>query len=141
MVILGHFLIMTEEEVNKIGPEPAAQYVPKPSAVAGESNNFGKALQEWWDSDACKNLQEASEASVQKAVGKYHMLSSEDKYDMVQAICYIMCKAEKEGISHRGLMKELGIYPEGFWISELMIVHNALWTEYQDQELKNFTET
>jgi hypothetical protein len=115
-------------------------------------NEFGKALQEWWDSDAYKNLQEASEESVQKAVGKYHMLSSKDKYDMVQAICYIMCKAEKEGISHRGLQDELGIYPEGFWIAELMDVHNALWSEFHkrkndaelDREVKllqDFTET
>ena len=140
---------------------PASGYIePKPKGTEGVSateeaikpNKFGKALQEWWDSDACKKLQEASEASVQKAVGKYHMLSSEDKYDMVQAICYIMCKAESEGTSHRGLMDTLGIYPEGFWISELMDVHNALWSEFHkrkndaelDREVKllqDFTET
>ena len=140
---------------------PASGYIePKPKGTEGVSateeaikpNKFGKALQEWWDSDACKKLQEASEASVQKAVGKYHMLSSEDKYDMVQAICYIMCKAESEGTSHRGLMDTLGIYPEGFWISELMDVHNALWSEFNkrkndaelDREVKllqDFTET
>ena len=96
------------------------------------------SLQEWWDSEAHKKLQEASKESVQRAVGKYHMLSSEDKYDMVQAICYIICEAEKKGVSHRGLMKELGIYPEAFWILELMDVHNALYTEYQDKESKNF---
>jgi len=105
-----------------------------------EPNEFGKSLQDWWDSDACKHLQEASEASVQKAVGKYHMLSEEDKYDMVQAICYIMCKAESEGVSHRGLMSELGIYPAGFWITELMTVHNALWTEYHDKNNKQELE-
>jgi hypothetical protein len=110
------------------------------------------SLEEWWNSDACKKLQEASEASVQKAVGKYHMLSSEDKYDMVQAICYIMCDAEKEGVSHRGLQDALGIYPEGFWITELMTVHNALWSEFNkrkndaelDREIKllqDLTET
>ena len=140
---------------------PASGYIePQPKGTEGVSateeskkpNEFGKALQDWWDSDACKNLQEASEASVQKAVGKYHMLSEEDKYDMVQAICYIMCKAEKEGISHRGLQDALGIYPEGFWISELMDVHNALWSEFHkrkndaelDREIKllqDFTET
>ena len=97
-------------------------------------NKFGEALQEWWDSDACKNLQEASEASVQKAVGKYHMLSEEDKYDMVQAICHIMCEAEKKGVSHRGLMDELGIYPAGFWILELMDVHNALYSEFRKRK-------
>ena len=117
-----------------------------------EPNEFGAALNEWYQSDSYKQLQEASEASVQKAVGKYHMLSSEDKYDMVQAICYIMCKAESEGTSHRGLMDTLGIYPEGFWITELMDVHNALWSEFHkrkndaelDREiklLKDFTET
>jgi hypothetical protein len=119
---------------------------------AKKPNTFGTALEQWWDSDAYKNLQEASEASVQKAVGKYHMLSSEDKYDMVQAICYIMCDAEKEGVSHRGLQDALGIYPEGFWITELMDVHNALWSEFRkrkndaelDREIKllqDFTET
>ena len=140
---------------------PASGYIePKPKGTEGvsatkeaiKSNKFGKALQEWWDSDSYTKLQEASEASVQKAVGKYHMLSSEDKYDMVQAICYIMCKAESEGTSHRGLMDTLGIYPEGFWISELMDVHNALWSEFHkrkndaelDREVKllqDFTET
>jgi hypothetical protein len=138
---------------------PASGYVPPQakgtegvSATEKQPNEFGKALQEWWDSDSYKKLQEASEASVQKAVGKYHMLSSEDKYDMVQAICYIMCKAENEGTSHRGLMDTLGIYPEGFWITELMDVHNALWSEFHkrkndaelDREVKllqDFTET
>jgi hypothetical protein len=119
---------------------------------AKKPNEFGTALEQWWDSEAYKKLQEASEESVQKAVGKYHMLSSEDKYDMVQAICYIMCKAESEGTSHRGLQDALGIYPEGFWITELMDVHNALWSEFQkrkndaelDREIKmlqDFTET
>ena len=104
-------------------------------------NKPNTPLQQWWDSDAHKQLQEASEAIVQRAIGKYHMLSEDDKYDMVQAICHIMCEAESKGTSHRGLMHELGIYPAGFWITELMTVHNALWSEYQDQESKNFTET
>ena len=99
-----------------------------------KSNNLGKALQEWWDSDACKQLQKDLEEGKQRAVGKYFMLSEEDKLDMVQAICYIMCKAEKQRVSHRGLMDELGIYPSGFWVSELMDVHNALWSYYHDQK-------
>jgi hypothetical protein len=117
-----------------------------------EPNEFGKALQEWWDSDACKKLQKETEEAKQRAVGKYFMLSESDKLDMVQAICYIMCKAEKEGTSHRGLMDSLGIYPSGFWIDNLMDVHNALWSEFQkrkndaelDREiqlLQDFTET
>ena len=73
------------------------------------------------------------------------MLSEEDKLDMVQAICYIMCKAESEGTSHRGLMNELGIYPAGFWIDHLMEVHNALYGYYHDQkkekELKDDLES
>jgi hypothetical protein len=97
-------------------------------------NELGKSLQEWWDSDACKQLQKDNEEAKQRAVGKYFMLSESDKLDMVQAICYIMCKAESEGTSHRGLQDTLGIYPAGFWIDNLMDVHNALWSYYHDQK-------
>ena len=90
--------------------------------------------QEWWDSDACKKLQKENEEAKQRAVGKYFMLSESDKLDMVQAICYIMCKAESEGTSHRGLQDALGIYPVGFWIDHLMDVHNALWSYYHDKK-------
>jgi len=117
-----------------------------------QPNDFGKAMQEWWDSDACKELQKANKGARERAVGKYFMLSEEDKIDMVEAICYIMCKAEQEGCSHRGLQSELGIYPGGFWVDHLMDVHNALWSYYHDKKqekelekdietLQNFTET
>lgn len=99
-----------------------------------ESNDFAKSLKEWWDSDGFKEMQKANEEAKQKAVGKYFMLSEEDKLDMVQAICYIMCKAESEGVSHRGLMDELGIYPAGFWVDHLMEVHNALYSYYHDKK-------
>jgi hypothetical protein len=109
-----------------------------------EPNEFGKTLQEWWDSDAFKQLQQANEESKQRAVGKYFMLSEEDKLDMVQAICHILCKTESEGTSHRGLQDALGIYPAGFWVDDLMEVHNALWSYYRDQrkeqELKDDLE-
>ena len=133
---------------------PASGYIPpQPKGTEGVSateeskkpNKFGKALQEWWDSDECKQIEKASEEAKQRAVGKYFMLSESDKLDMVQAICYIMCKAESEGTSHRGLQDALGIYPAGFWIDHLMEVHNALWSYYhdkkQDQELKEDLET
>ena len=99
-----------------------------------EPNEFGKALQEWWDSDACKELQKANKEAKERAIGKYFMLSEEDKIDMVEAITHIMCKAECEGTSHRGLQSALGIYPGGFWVDHLMDVHNALWSYYHDQK-------
>ena len=99
-----------------------------------EPNEFGKALQGWWDSDDFKQLQKENEEAKQRAVGKYFMLSESDKLDMVQAICHIMCKAESEGTSHRGLMDELGIYPTAFWVDGLMEIHNALWSYYHDQK-------
>ena len=104
------------------------------------NTQLNKSLQDWWDSDACKQLQKANEEAIQRAVGKYHMLSEDDKLDMVQAICYIMCKSEQSGISHRGLMDDLGIYPSGFWVSELMDVHNALWSYYHDKKQKEELE-
>ncbi len=109
------------------------------------AKDFGKSIQEWWDSDACKELQRKNEEMKQRAVGKYFMLSEEDKCDMVQAICIIMCKAEREGTSHRGLQDALGIYPAGFWVDGLMEVHNALWSYYyeknQQEELEREIET
>ena len=99
-------------------------------------NELGKALQEWWDSDAHQELVKSNEESKQRAVGKYFMLSESDKLDMVQAICYIMCKAESEGTSHRGLQDALGIYPTGFWVDHLMDVHNALWSFYHDKKVE-----
>jgi hypothetical protein len=53
-------------------------------------------LQEWWDSDAYKQLQKSNEEAKERAVGKYFMLSEEDKLDMIQAICYIMCREKKK---------------------------------------------
>jgi len=110
-----------------------------------ESKNLGKSLQEWWDSDAFKEFQKINEETKQRAVGKYFMLSESDKLDMVQAICYIICKAEEEGTSHRGLQDALGIYPAGFWVDHLMEVHNALWAYYHDKkkekELKDDLDT
>jgi hypothetical protein len=101
-------------------------------------------MQEWWASDACKELQKSNEEAKQRAVGKYFMLSEEDKLDMVQAICYIMCKAESEGTSHRGLMDELGIYPLDFG-SRSCLRYIMPWGYYHDQkkekELKDDLES
>ena len=108
-------------------------------------SNLRKHLEEWHSSDAYKELQKASEEARQRAVGKYFMLSEEDKIDMVEAITHIMCKAESGGCSHRELQSALGIYPAGFWVDHLMDVHNALWTYYhdkkRDRELKSDLDT
>ena len=108
-------------------------------------NTLGESLKEWWDSDAFKELQKSNEEAKQRAVGKYFMLSEEDKLDMIGGIFYIICKAEEKGVSHRGLMDELGIYPAGFWIDHLMEVHNAIYGYYhdkkQEEELEKDIET
>ena len=113
----------------------------KPKRIGSRPNELGKTLKDWWDSDAFKEFQKANEEARQRAIGKYHMLSEEDKIDMIEAVTYIMCKAEQEGCSHRGLQDALGIYPAGFWVDHLMDVHNALWSYYHDkkreQELKD----
>jgi hypothetical protein len=88
-----------------------------------------------------EDLAKKHQKSIETSVGWYHMLSAEDKYKAVEALCYLICKAEKEGTSHRGLMNTLGVYPEAFWIDDLMDIHNALCIEYQEQDLKNWKET
>lgn len=104
------------------------------NGVHSSRNNFGKRLEEWWQSSAYTKLQEEHQKQLQRSIGKYSMLSEDEKYDMVQAICHIMCKAEREGCSHRGLQDKLGLYPAGFWIDGLMDVHNALWEYYHNKK-------
>jgi hypothetical protein len=119
----------THEEMLEI-----AEQRERENEEATKPKSLGTSLEQWWDSEAHKQLQEASDTTVQRALEKYSMLSEDDKYDMVQAICFILCEAEKKGVSHRGLMDELGIYPSGFWILELMDVHNALYSEFRKRK-------
>jgi hypothetical protein len=85
-----------------------------------------------------EELAQAHKDSIDKSVGWYYNLSEEDKYKAVEALCHIICKAEREGTSHRGLQSTLGLYPQAFWIDDLMTVHNALYTEFQDRESKEW---
>jgi len=134
--------------------EPASQHIPKPNSVStGElidSPKFQKELSkkntllESLNSPELVKLREdlakAHKDSIEASVGWYHMLSAEDKYKAVEAFCYIICKAEKEGTSHRGLMSVLGVYPEAFFIEGLMDIHNSLYVEYQEQDSRNWKE-
>ena len=87
-----------------------------------------------------EDLADAHKKSIEASVGWYHMLSAEEKYRAVEAFCYIICKAEREGTSHRGLMSELGVYPEAFFIEGLMDIHNSLYVEYQEQDSRNWKD-
>ena len=134
--------------------EPASQYMQNPNAVATgelidtpkfqEEQSKKNTLLESLNSPEMVKLREdlakAHKDSIEKSVGWYHMLSAEDKYRAVEAFCYIICKAEREGTSHRGLMHELGVYPEAFFISDLMTIHNSLVVEYQEQDSRNWKE-
>jgi len=134
--------------------EPASQYMPNPNAVATgelidtpkfqEEQSKKNTLLESLNSPELVKLREdlakAHKDSIEKSVGWYHMLSAEDKYRAVEAFCYIICKAEREGTSHRGLMSVLGVYPEAFWIDDLMTIHNSLVVEYQEQDSRNWKE-
>jgi len=88
-----------------------------------------------------EELADAHKKSIDSSVGWYYNLSSEDKYKAVEALCHIICKAEHQGTSHRGLMDTLGVYPEAFWIDTLMDLHNAMWTYYHDKkQITDFEE-
>jgi hypothetical protein len=87
-----------------------------------------------------EELAQAHKDSIDKSVGWYYNLSEEDKYKAVEALCHIICKAEREGTSHRGLQSTLGLYPQAFWIDGLMDIHNSLYTEFQDRESKEWKQ-
>ena len=134
--------------------EPASQHIPKPNSVSTgelidspkfqEEQSKKNTLLESLNSPEMVKLREdlakAHKDSIEASVGWYHMLSAEDKYKAVEAFCYIICKAEKEGTSHRGLMSELGVYPEAFFIEGLMDIHNSLYVEYQERDSRNWKE-
>ena len=141
-------------EGNEIMNEPASQHIPKPSAVStGElidsekfqeelpkKNNLFESLNSPEMVKMREDLADAHKKSLEASVGWYYMLSAEEKYKAVEAFCHIICKAEKEGTSHRGLMSVLGVYPEAFFISDLMTIHNSLVVEYQEQDSRNWKE-
>lgn len=87
-------------------------------------------LQEWFESEEHQELLKLLDEERQQALQKYQNLSESDKLEFVHAILHIICEEEKKGCSHRSLMDSLGIYPSGFWITELSEVHNAMYSAY-----------
>ena len=135
--------------------EPASQHIPEPSDVStGElidsekfqeelpkKNNLFESLNSPEMVKLQEDLAKAHKDSIEASVGWYYNLSGEDKYKAIEALCHIICKAENQGTSHRGLMDTLGVYPEAFWIDHLMDVHNAMWTYYHDnKQIADFEE-
>ena len=134
--------------------EPSSQYIPKPNSVStGELIDSPKFQEELSKKNTLleslnspemvkirEDLAKAHQDSIDKSVGWYYNLSSEEKYKAVEALCHIICKAEREGTSHRGLQSILGLYPEAFWIDDLMTVHNALYVEFQERDSRNWKE-
>ncbi len=113
---------------------------PKFQEEQSKKNNLFESLNSPEMAKMREGLADSHQKSIEASVGWYHMLSAEDKYKAVEAFCYIICKAEREGTSHRGLMNVLGVYPEAFWIDDLMTIHNALYTEYQEQDSRNWKD-
>jgi len=113
---------------------------PKFQEELSKKNNLLESLNSPEMVKMREDLAKAHQDSIDKSVGWYYNLSSEEKYKAVEALCHIICKAEREGTSHRGLQSILGLYPEAFWIDDLMTVHNALYVEYQERESRNWKE-
>jgi hypothetical protein len=105
-----------------------------------KSNTLGETLNSPEMVKMREDLAKAHQESIDKSVGWYYNLSEEDKYKAVEALCHIICKAEREGTSHRGLQRTLGLYPQAFWIDGLMDIHNSLYTEYQEKESKEWKQ-
>ena len=113
---------------------------PKFQEELSKKNNLLESLNSPEMVKMREDFAKARQDSIDKSVGWYYNLSSEEKYKAVEALCHIICKAEREGTSHRGLQSILGLYPEAFWIDDLMTVHNALYVEYQERESRNWKE-
>ncbi|NDA91469.1 MAG: hypothetical protein EBY20_11360, partial [Alphaproteobacteria bacterium] len=103
--------------------EPSSQHISKPNSVStGELIDSPKFQEELSKKNTLleslnspemvkmrEDLAKARQDSIDKSVGWYYNLSSEEKYKAVEALCHIICKAEREGTSHRGLQSILGL--------------------------------
>jgi len=107
---------------------------PKFQEEQSKKNTLGDMLNSPEMIKMQEDLAKAHKDSIDSSVGLYYNLSSEDKYKAVEALCHIICKAEHQGTSHRGLMDTLGVYPEAFWIDHLMDLHNSLYVYYHDKK-------
>jgi len=107
---------------------------PKFQEEQSKKNTLGDMLNSPEMIKMQEDLAKAHKDSIDSSVGWYYNLSSEDKYKAVEALCHIICKAEHQGTSHRGLMDTLGVYPEAFWIDHLMDLHNSLYVYYHDKK-------
>lgn len=119
---------MSNDSVGKlIDSEKFQEELSKP-------NTLGEVLNSLEMVKVREEFAQEHKNSIEKSVGWYHNLSEDDKYKAVEGVLHIITTAELEGTSHRGLMRALGIYPRGFFIDELVDVHNALYVEYQERE-------
>lgn len=91
----------------------------------------------FWDSDNLKELREAMQESqrrqLRESLGYYTQLPAQDKFMAVQAVLHIILENSKLGGSHRTLQSELGIYPEGFFLYDLLDIHNILYTHVNEK--------
>jgi hypothetical protein len=131
---------MNEEKLSKPNTLGELTDSPKFQEKLSKKNTLGDMLNSPEMIKMQEDLADAHKKSVDSSVGWYYNLSSEDKYKAVEALCHIICKAEHQGTSHRGLMDTLGIYPEAFFIDSLLDLHNSMWTYYHDKKRENEIE-
>lgn len=85
-------------------------------------------IDDFLNSPVRKRLVEENNKWREACLVKWDNLDQSDKLDYLQAICSIMVQSETKGTSHRGLMNDLGVYPDAFLVGELMTIHNSLWS-------------
>lgn len=95
-----------------------------------------KELVDFFDTPEVKKMRAAHEEWEHDCDRAYKRLPVGDKLMMLQAICKIITDTERKGTSHRGLMNALGVYPDGFNVLDLMHIHNALFTEFHGNALR-----
>lgn len=81
-----------------------------------------------------EKMQAAERKQLRESLGYYSQLSEDDKFMAVQAILHIILEGEKLGTSHRALQSKLGIYPGGFFLNDLLDIHNILFTHFNESK-------
>ena len=80
--------------------------------------------------DVPSRLRNAHMCFTLESLEAWDDLDLDHRMQYLQAISYLMLRAERRGCSFRTLINDLGLYPEAMMVSELLDIHNALWSHF-----------
>lgn len=87
--------------------------------------------------DVSSRLRNAHMCFTLESLEAWDALDLDHRMHYLQAISYLILRAERRGCSFRELIGDMGLYPEAMMVTELLDIHNALWSHYHEESSSN----